>query len=425
MLSNSFTLRAFAWLLLAPLTQIVSFDQPRAQTQGESKLTQPLPVARPERQQQITISNPSEPVQSDDPQPPRNIGAFFDKLRAGKAVTVAYLGGSVISGLGASNAEKTSYRALVTNWIRKKYPKAEIQEINAAVGGTGSLYGALRARRDVIAYKPDLVFIDLATNDAGEDEGSVKKAVEGLLRQLLVVPQPPEVVMLHATTARKDVHTDWYEAVSSYYQIPSINLQTQTWAILEGGTVKSSDFWKDGLHPSDSGHKIYADLITNFLAEQEKLKATPIMRNLPTPLISDEMNYGEFKAVAEIKHNPNWKTELSNNRNLPTALLVSDKAGSQIEYYFEGTVIGLSLRMGPDCGIFEVLVDGRPAPAPLAKVDGYDHTHHIGTRIIAGGLGPGEHKLTIRVTSERNSKSTGNYVRLGYLLVGGTRPERL
>src|SRR5262245_59703688 len=104
------------------------------------------------------------------------------------------------------------------------------------------------------------------------------------------------------------------------------------------------------------------------------------MRTLPSPLISDELNYGEFKAMAEIKHSAHWRSELSNNRTLPTALLVSDKAGAQIEYYFEGTVIGLSLRMGPDCGIFEVLVDGKPAPAPLARIDSFDTTHHIGTR---------------------------------------------
>ena len=32
----------------------------------------------------------------------RNIGAFFDKLRAGKPVTVAYFGGQITAGAGAS-----------------------------------------------------------------------------------------------------------------------------------------------------------------------------------------------------------------------------------------------------------------------------------------------------------------------------------
>src|SRR5262245_53615707 len=43
----------------------------------------------------------------------RNIGAFFDKLRAGAPVTIAYLGGAITAGAGASVPEKTSFRALV------------------------------------------------------------------------------------------------------------------------------------------------------------------------------------------------------------------------------------------------------------------------------------------------------------------------
>ncbi len=424
MLNFSLPRRASIFFPIALAGVVFSLGEAIPSFRAESSWQQPIPVGNPARSP-ITISNPSAPPKPIQARPRRNIGNFFDKLRAGKAVTIAYLGGSITSGVGASAPEKSSYRALMTDWLRKRYPKSEITEINAAVGGAGSLYGTLRARRDVIAYKPDLVFVEFAVNDANEDESSVKKAIEGLLRQLLVVPQPPEVIMLYATTAKRNVRNEWHETIAAYYQVPSINLQDQAWALIDSGKIKPSEFWRDGVHPTDAGHNIYAELITDFLIEQERLKATPIARTLPSPMVSDEMNYGEFKAMAEIKHDASWRSESSNERTLPTALLSSDKTGAQIEYYFEGTVVGLSYRMGPDCGIFEVLIDGKPAPSPLAKVDGYDGSHHIGTRVIAGGLGPGEHKLTIRVTGEKNARSSGNNVRLGYLLVGGTRPERL
>jgi sialidase-1 len=411
--------------LAAFLVPAVTLYGPILSARAESKTQQPVQVTTP-RPQPITISNPSSPPKPVAQQPRRNIGAFFDKLRAGKAITVAYLGGSITAGAGANNPEKSSYRALVSEWLRRRYPSnTQFIEINASVGGTGSLYAALRARRDVIAFKPDLVFVEFAVSDANEDEGAVKKAIEGLLRQLLVVPQPPEVVMLYATTAKRNVNHDWHEAIAAYYQVPSLNLQDQIWSMIDAGKIKPGEFWKDGANPTDAGHKMYAGLITDFLSEQEKLKATPIARILPSPLVSDEMNYGEFKAMAEIKHDATWRNESSNDRTLPTILLTSERTGAQIDYYFEGTVVGLSFRQGPDCGTFEVLIDGKPAPPPLAKIDGYDSFHHIGTRIIAGGLGPGEHKLTIRVAGEKNAKSSGNHVRLGYLLVGGTRPERL
>lgn len=391
---------------------------------------QPLSVGAVRGQEQpparITSSNPAA---TSVPAPRRNIGAFFDKLRAGRAVSVAYIGGSITAGAGASNAEKSSYRALVTDSLRKQYPRVELSELNAAINsagsGGGSLYATLRARRDVIAHKPDLVFIECAVNDANEEEIVTKKAIEGLLRQLLVVPQPPEVVLLYATNQQRAARNAWHEAVAEHYRVPSLNLQPQIWALLDAGKPKVSEFWKDVVNPTDAGHRIYADLITSFLSEQAKLKATPIARVLPAPLISDELNYGEFKAAAELRHDANWRADNVNDRALPAALLVSDKPGAQIEYYFEGTVLGLSLRTGPDGGMLECLIDGRPAPLPLTKVDCYSPTQQLAARIIAGGLGPGEHKLTIRVLGEKNPKSSGHDVRLGYLLVGGTRPERL
>jgi acyl-CoA thioesterase-1 len=355
----------------------------------------------------------------------RNIGLFFDKLRAGKAVTVAYVGGSSAAGLGLSNPEKTSYRALVTDWLRKNFSRSQIREINGGVAHTGSLYATLRARRDVIADKPDLVFVDLAASDAGESEETVKKAVEGLLRQLLVVPQPPEVVMLYSATPALESRIEWYEVIAAHYQIPTLNLQTKLQPAIEAGKFKPGDLWKSNSVAIETGHKAYADIITTFLSEQQAVTPTPLVRTLSSPLISDELNYGEFRALAEIKHDSVWRADAVNDRFFPAELLVANKPGAQLDLYFEGTVIGLSFRGGPDAGMFECLINDKPAPAPLTKIDAYDAGHHISTRITAGGLGPGEHKLTIRVLGEKNPKSSGNNIRLGYLLVGGARPERL
>ncbi len=377
---------------------------------------------------QITISNPSAKSNNQQTLPRRNIGLFFNKLRSGKPVTIAYIGGSITAGIGASNADKTSYPALVTDWLRKRFPKTEITEINAALTTTGSLYGAMRARRDLIAYKPELVFIEFAASDSGDEEIPVKKAIEGLLRQLLIVPSPPEVVMLYAPNAKQTARGDWHDIVARYYQVPAINLAEKTLAMIDAGKLNQASLWKDGVNPNDAGHKLYAETITAFLAEQERLEASPILRSLPSPMISDEMNYGEFKAFAEIKppkdSELSWKTESSNDHALPSELMSSDKANAQIEFYFEGTVVGITFRTGRDAGIIQCLIDGKPAPMPIGRIDGYSSSPQLAARIL-GGLTPGEHRLTVRVVGEKNAKSSGHHVRLGYMIVGGQRPERL
>lgn len=383
------------------------------------------PIAQNAQQRALTISNPSMTTETRAYQQRRNTGMFFNKIRSSRALTVAYIGGSITAGAGASNPEKTSYRALVTDWLKKSYPKAEITEINASIAGTGSPYATLRARRDVISLKPDLVFVEFAVSDSSEEENAVRKGIEGLVRQLLVLPQPPEVVMIYATTPKRSSRAELHDQIAAHYSVPAVNLQDQVWKMIDSGSEKSVEIWKDGANLTDAGHKLYADRIIAFLTEQSNLPASPLIRTLPQPLFSDEMNYGEFKAIAEIRHDSVWKIEPSNDRKFPSSLLTADKSGAVIEYYFEGTVLGITFKTGPDCGMFETLIDGKPAPAPLDKVDCYEKTAGLGTRIIAGGLGLGEHKLTIRILDEKNSKSSKTAVRLGYLLIGGARPEKL
>ncbi|MFN7944269.1 MAG: SGNH/GDSL hydrolase family protein [Blastocatellia bacterium] len=357
--------------------------------------------------------------------PRRTIAPFFDKLRAGKAVTVAWLGGSITAGAGASDAARTSYRALVTQWLRDRFPQATINEINACVGGTGSAYAAMRVRRDVIAHKPDLVFIEFAINDWNETEKSVRESLEGTIRQLLLQPQPPEIVMIYTTRASHNTRAAWHEAVADYYHLPSVNLEPGTLKFIESQEITPENFWKDGLHPLDIGHKCFANLITTFLAEQEKLKPVMSPASLPAFLEQEALTYGESKPFAEFKPGANWKTEPAGDPLLPAKLLTADKPGAEFETTFEGSAVGLVYRAGPDAGIIECLIDGKPAPAPLARIDCYNKASHIQTRIITSGLDPSLHKLTIKISSEHNPKSTGHRIRLGSLLVGGQRPERL
>ncbi|OGV84440.1 MAG: hypothetical protein A3K19_32615 [Lentisphaerae bacterium RIFOXYB12_FULL_65_16] len=84
---------------------------------------------------------------------------FFAKLQAGGPVRVAYLGGSITAAHG--------WRPKTLAWFKAQYPAAAISEINAAISGTGSDYGACRLRGDVLAQSPDLVFLECRVNGGG------------------------------------------------------------------------------------------------------------------------------------------------------------------------------------------------------------------------------------------------------------------
>ena len=82
---------------------------------------------------------------------------------------------------------KTSYRARVSQMLRERYPNAHFTFVDAAIGGTGSQLAAYRLQRDVLAYHPDMVFLDFTVND---DPGKVPtddrlSSYESLVRRMV------------------------------------------------------------------------------------------------------------------------------------------------------------------------------------------------------------------------------------------------
>lgn len=102
---------------------------------------------------------------------------FFHKIQSRQNVKVAYLGGSI------TRADQ-GWREQTFNWLKDQYPQAKFEQIMAAIGGTGSDFGAYRLHNHVLQYKPDLVFVEFAVNDHAKTAQQVKASMEGIVRQI-------------------------------------------------------------------------------------------------------------------------------------------------------------------------------------------------------------------------------------------------
>lgn len=79
-----------------------------------------------------------------------NSYAGFDQSgQKGETLSVAFFGGSLTWGAQATDPQRTSYWALVSQRLKQTYPKAHFEFWDAAIGGTGSQLGAFRLERDV------------------------------------------------------------------------------------------------------------------------------------------------------------------------------------------------------------------------------------------------------------------------------------
>jgi hypothetical protein len=124
-----------------------------------------------------------------------------------------------------------------------------------------------------------------------------------------------------------------------------------------------------------------------------------------------------------VRYSAGW-TLWSGEGPLNGKLHYNNTAGGTAEVTLEGTTIWLVHKIGPDCGIAELLLDGKPAvkahggaldpdPKGQAAVDTYSPNVEWNHRtLVARGLRPGKHTLKILVTGRRHAASTNTYVQL-------------
>jgi len=402
----------------------------------------------------LGAARPSDPAVPDagrtDP-PRRTLGRVFRKLAAGGDVGIAYFGGSITAAPG--------WRVKTFRWFQNTFPRASVREINAAIGGTGSDLGAFRCAQEVIAHRPDLVFVEFNINDGSPTDEFRKATMEGIVRQIWSSPAKPEIVFVYTTSRDLNRKRGSHPAVAAHYAIPDIDLQPVLVAALARpdlpcpGAAQRADpkldwdapgqvFMRDSVHPTDLGHTLYAERIVAYLKTQIDAPATGVPV-LPAPLVSAEFETARLVPPGAARLKGDWEVLPAEKqaRGAPGryrhGTINARRAGATLEFEFEGTALGLYLNVQKDGGRYEWRIDDgidRPGPAGFGGQIG--RKHGVGDTapgryyprtsyaMLSCGLPPGRHALTIRVLEERDATSEGHRLLIGYFLVAGPAAGR-
>lgn len=206
----------------------------------------------------------------------------LEKLRAGEDVTVAYLGGSITQGAGAVPIQEMCYARRSFEGLCERYAGGgHTQYIKAGVGGTPSQLGMLRYDRDITrdgAVKPDLVVVEFAVNDEGDETRGV--CYESLVKKLLDQPQKPAVILLFSVFANDWNLKDRLAPIGYRYQLPMVDVleavSPQFALPRDGGRVLSKrQYFYDVYHPSNLGHKIMSDCLLYLIDRLDRQQAMP------------------------------------------------------------------------------------------------------------------------------------------------------
>ena len=341
------------------------------------------------------------------------------KLRHDKSLRVAYFGGSITEGAGASDASKYSYRAMTTAHLKAKYPDAEITEIYAAIGGTGTALGMFRVNRDVLEYDPDLVFVEFATNDFGDTAENVIPQTESIIRRIRATLPDCDVVFLFSTaqmvqealdSGESFVSRDAQYKVTEYYGVPSIDFGSHLLEVIKREGKVYTDYAPDTLHPGDNGYAVVTEYILSNLdpmLDKAYNEATEIVPHTVPEKLSEKATDG-----ADILYASNLCDLCLNGFEIVKEphdrfpeYLKSEKGGSSFSFSFEGIGFGFYRAEGDSGCDFAVSIDG----GEEIVVKSWDHYvrsfHRMAAAVVTKDLPCGKHTVNVRVVCDSDIRT--------------------
>ena len=357
----------------------------------------------------------------------------YARLTTAKKLNVGYFGGSITKGVGASNASTTSWRALTTSWLKTNFPAANITEVNAAIGGTGSVFGAYRLVDDLKlkTIQPDLLFIDFAINDQydGITVAEVKSYIETIIRTVYEYSPYCDIIMVYTTDRSRLNKTDStnypclaaQHTVATTYGLTEIyvgKLLCEEYSITSTTTWDNSNLFADIVHPVDAGHAKYAGYITSVLNTELSKNLNPygyVKHSIPSA------SYSPLSYTARYFFNASkGKTtgfNLHEDTNLDEKGYLKPNAGetgAKVKFTFVGTGLQLWTYARTVSSTIKVTVDGSSTNYTIQR-GGSDGNKPYR---VASGLSNTTHTVTIEVTAT-SSTSSSNVLDLMALMVEG------
>lgn len=345
---------------------------------------------------------------------PQSISRSLEKLNKEKKLKIAFFGGSISKSGGAE-----SWPARTTAWFQSRAPQAKVTAVDATADG-GSEHAAFRIRKDLVEKDPDLVFVEFAVDDADRDEQRTLRSLEGVVRHFWTVNPWAEIVFVVTTNKQLASGSDrgerpkaigYHEAVAKHYGIPMIDVAQALVDEVKAGKNTWESLTTDGTHPTAAGAALYFRTIEAFLDKHAGDKVLEPVVVLPAPLSKDPFS-GAYVIKGSTLYAPGWTKVPKPAEPLP-AHLEGEAVGSEFEHKFTGSVVGLMLVVGPDCGDIEWSVDGG-APQRLSAYDAQTgSTPRLKCVILADSLASGkEHSLLIRILPDKAPKATGTKIRI-------------
>lgn len=380
------------------------------------------------------------------------LAAAIAKAQRGEDVTIAYIGGSITQGAGAKPIGTNSYAYQSYKAFRERYGVGDgsnVHFVKAGVGGTPSELGLCRYEREILrngTVQPDILVIEFAVNDAGDETNGV--CYESLALMAAKELGNPAVVLLFAVFMDDFNLQDRLSPVGTHYGFPMVSLKNAVTPqfYIEKPLMTKRQYFFDLFHPSNEGHRVMADcidLLWKRAGESDCMKGAPakeatkeefdkwhkdivdgyLASLVKEPIIGND--YRDLKVIAQ----DNFSTCPAVTRLDAGTFTATDKEIQYVErddqayvtpefpenWMYEGASDDVAFEMDITCkklmiiykdsgdqgkfGTATVYVDGKEARSINPLEVGWNHINAV---LIHTGDNTAEHKVKICPTKEKN-----------------------
>ena len=364
----------------------------------------------------LTWALPCKPIAAEEAIKVRSDFANLEAAAEKGKLRVVTLGGSITQNV-------KGHSAMVPEWLRGKFPDAEIEAVNAGLSSTCSTTGAFRLQRDVLDRGAvDLMVVEFAVNDDQDAMHSLEDAtrgMEGIVRQMRMRSPETDILMVQYVNpgmlekmqnGEVPVSVQAHEAVAEHYGITSVNVVRA----LADGAMDWPTY--GGTHPKTAGY----ELATKLMAEaiEKGLAAEPgDDSDLPEPLDDQSYDGATFIDPQTAACLGGWKWGKATKELIPKGairgdyetmdVLRAEQAGTTLYLSFSGRAIGAFILAGPDSGVVEVSIDA----GEWRSVDTYHRfsksLNYPRSVMFASGLRPGGHQLALRIRERGEEDGEG------------------
>lgn len=210
-------------------------------------------------------------------------GELEKKWPKNRLVRLVFHGHSVPAGYFRTPTVRrlSAYPMQLQQMLCDRYPTAVIDVSVTAIGGENSEQGSARFARDVLALRPNLVFLDYALNDRRLGLERTERAWRSMIEScraravpvVLLTATPDQRTRLMQDTTMLAQHCAQIRNLAKEYRVPCVDSYARFRELVRQGRELRT-LMAQSNHPNARGHAEVADLLFALLERREPLPST-------------------------------------------------------------------------------------------------------------------------------------------------------